>query len=86
MVISNGIPAVPRNRKLSEVRSKPFRGRKTTRNSVPLNKIRSKLLEFPSNSSAEEKTTRIPFRGKKIEALCRWFRFAQLAKGKKFRP
>jgi hypothetical protein len=27
MVISNGIPAVPRNRKLSEFRFKPFRGR-----------------------------------------------------------
>jgi hypothetical protein len=27
MVISDGIPAVPRKRKLSEFRSEPFRGR-----------------------------------------------------------
>jgi hypothetical protein len=30
MVISDGIPAVPRNRKLSEFRSEPFRGRENS--------------------------------------------------------
>jgi hypothetical protein len=75
IVISDGIPAVPRNRKFSEFRSEPFNGSennsefrseeqqlkqnlgipsnpsaegKTTRNSVPWNKIRIKLPEFRS--------------------------------------
>jgi hypothetical protein len=81
MVIFDGIPAVPRNRKLSESVPNPFveekkleimfRGTtkeansrnslpdpsaedKTTRNSVPWNKNRSKLSEFRSE----------PFRGR----------------------
>jgi hypothetical protein len=45
MVISDGIPAVPWNRKLSEFCSEPFREEKTTQNSVSFNKKRSKLLE-----------------------------------------
>ncbi len=35
----------------------PSTEEKTTRNSVPLNKNKSKLSEFPSNTSAEEKRT-----------------------------
>jgi hypothetical protein len=44
MVISDGIPAVPRNRKPRNSVPKE----KTTQNSVPLNKNRSELSEFPS--------------------------------------
>jgi hypothetical protein len=48
MVISDGIPAVPRNRKPWNSVPNPSAEEKTTRNSVPLNKNRSELLEFPS--------------------------------------
>jgi hypothetical protein len=48
MVISNGIPAVPRNRKPRNSVPNPFAEEKTTRNSVTLNKNRSELSEFPS--------------------------------------
>jgi hypothetical protein len=76
MVISDGIPAVPRNINPRNSVPNPSAEEKTTRNSVPLNKNRSKLSEFPSehfsgrenNSefrSVEQKskhTVRIPFR------------------------
>ncbi len=68
LVCSGGIPAVPRNRKLSEFCSAE---EKNVRNSVPWEKHRSKLSEFHCepfsginnwnsvpNHSAEEKTTR----------------------------
>jgi hypothetical protein len=48
MVISDGIPAVPRNRKPRNSIPNPSAEEKTTRNSVPLNKNRSELSEFPS--------------------------------------
>jgi hypothetical protein len=48
MVISDGIRAVPRNRKPRNSAPNPSAEEKTTRNSVPLNKNRSELLEFPS--------------------------------------
>jgi hypothetical protein len=48
MVISDGIPAVPRNRKPRNSVPNPSAEEKTTRNSVPLNKNRSELPEFPS--------------------------------------
>jgi hypothetical protein len=72
MAISEGILAVPRNRKHMEFLSEPFGGRETTRNSVPFNKNRSKLSGFPSepftgreNNSefhGTEQTIGIPFR------------------------
>ncbi len=49
MVISDGIPAVPRNRKPRNSVPNPSAEEKTTRNSVPLNKNRSELSEFPSD-------------------------------------
>jgi hypothetical protein len=51
--ISEGIPVVPGNRKLPEFRSKFFRGREKTQNSVLWNTTRSKLSECCSE----------PFRG-----------------------
>jgi hypothetical protein len=48
MVNSDGIPAVPRNRKPRNSVPNPSVEEKTTRNSVPLNKNRSELSEFPS--------------------------------------
>ena len=48
MVISDGIPAVPRNRMSRNSVPNPAAGEKTTRNSVPRNKNRSIFSEFPS--------------------------------------
>ncbi len=48
------VRAVPRNRKLSEFRSEPFRGREKCSEKVQWNKDRSKLSEFSSK----------PFRGR----------------------
>jgi hypothetical protein len=48
MVISDGIPAFPRNRKSRNSVPNPSVEEKTTRDSVLLNKNRSKLSEFPS--------------------------------------
>jgi hypothetical protein len=48
MVISDGITAVPRNIKPRNSAPNPSAEKKTTRNSVPLNKNRSELSEFPS--------------------------------------
>ncbi len=48
MVIYDGIPAVLRNRKSRNSVPNPSTEEKTTRNSVPLNKNRSKLSGFPS--------------------------------------
>ncbi len=58
MVISDGIPAVPRNRKPRNSVPNPSAEEKTTRNSVPLNKNKSKLSNSLPNTSAEENTTR----------------------------
>ncbi len=54
MVISDGIPAVPRNRNARNSVPNPSAEEKKVRNSVPLNKNISKLSEFPSK----------PFRGR----------------------
>jgi hypothetical protein len=48
MVIFDGIPAVPRNKKPRNSVPNPYAEDKTTLNSVPLNKKRSELSEFPS--------------------------------------
>jgi hypothetical protein len=58
MVISDGIPAVPRNRKLRNSVPNRSAEQKTTRNSVLWNKNRSKLLEFPSEPFRGRETTR----------------------------
>jgi hypothetical protein len=47
-VISDGIPAVPRNRMSRNSVPNPAAGEKTTRNSVPWNKNRIIFSEFPS--------------------------------------
>jgi hypothetical protein len=44
MGICDGIPAVLRNKKLSEFRSEPFHGRENDLNSIPLNRSGSKLF------------------------------------------
>ncbi len=74
-VCSGAIPAVSRNRKLSEFRSEPFcrrekfskfctwnKNRSSSRISIPWNKNRSKLLEFHSK----------PFRGRENNSEFRW--------------
>ncbi len=48
MVISDGIPAVPRNRISQNSVPNPSAEEKTTLNSVPRNRYISKLSEFPS--------------------------------------
>jgi hypothetical protein len=48
MVISDGIPAVPRNKNSRNSVPNPSAEEKTTRNFVPWNKNRSKLTEFRS--------------------------------------
>jgi hypothetical protein len=48
MVISDGIPAIPRNRNSRNSGPNPSAEEKTSRNSVPRNSNRSKLSEFPS--------------------------------------
>ncbi len=57
-VISDGIPAVPRNRNSRNSVPNPSAEEKTTRNSVPWIKNRSMLTESVPNPSAEEKITR----------------------------
>jgi hypothetical protein len=69
MVISAGIPAVPRNRKPRNSVVNPSAEGKTTRNSVPLNKNRSKLSEFPSEHfSGRENSSEFRSVETKIEA------------------
>ncbi len=58
MVISDGIPDVPRNRNSQNSVPNPSAEEKTTRNSVPWNKTRSILAEFRSE----------PFRGREINS------------------
>jgi hypothetical protein len=50
MIISDGIPAVPRNRNLSEFRSEPFRGRENNSEFCSVEQTRGR------------ETTRNPFR------------------------
>jgi hypothetical protein len=72
MVISDGILAVPQNRKLSEFHSKPFHGLENARNSVLFNRNRCKLSKFCSEAfsgrenssefrSVEQKNKRLKF-------------------------
>ncbi len=59
MVISDGIPAVPRNKNFRNSVPNPSAEERRTRNSVPLNKkIEAKCRYSLPNPSAEEKTTR----------------------------
>jgi hypothetical protein len=68
MVISDGIPAVPRNRKPRNSVSNPSAEEKTTRNSVTSNKNRSELSEFPSEHfSGRENSSEFLSVDKKIE-------------------
>ncbi len=68
MVISDGIPAVPRNRKPRNSVPNPSGEEKTTRNSVPLNKNRSELSEFPSEHfSGRENNSQFLSTNTKIE-------------------
>jgi hypothetical protein len=69
MVISDGIPAVPRNRKPRNSVPNPSAEEKTTRNSVPLNKNRSELSEFPSELQQKRKQLGSPFRGYKNRSI-----------------
>jgi hypothetical protein len=69
MVISDGIPAVPRNRKFSEFRSGPFRGRENNSEFRPWNKNRSKFSEFLSKPfSGRENNSEFRSVEQKIEA------------------
>ncbi len=63
MVNSDGIPAVPRNRNLSEFRSNPSTEEKTAIG-IPFRatNIEANSRNSVPNRSAEEKTTRNPFR------------------------
>jgi hypothetical protein len=54
----NSVPWNKNRSKLSELLSKPFRGKEPTWNSVPWNKKRSKLSEFRKSRT---KTLSIPF-------------------------
>jgi hypothetical protein len=68
MIISDGIPAVPRNRKPRNSVPNPSAEEKTTRNSVPLNKNRSEVSEFPSKHfSGRENNTEFLSVNTKIE-------------------
>ncbi len=58
MVISDGIPAVPRNRISRNSVPNPSAEEKTSRNSVPGNRNRSKISEFPSEPFSGRETTR----------------------------
>ncbi len=57
MGISDGIPAFPRNRKLSEFGSNPSAEEKKNLEFRPWNKNRSNSRNSFSNLSAEDKTT-----------------------------
>jgi hypothetical protein len=61
----NGIPAVPRNKKLSKFHSEPFRGRENNSEfrSVEQKYCRSKLSEFCSEHFAEENMLSFLFAG-----------------------
>jgi hypothetical protein len=72
MVISDGIPAVPGNKNPRNSVPNPSAEEKTTRNSVPLSKNRSKLSEFPSEHfSGRENNSKFLSVETKIEAYSR---------------
>ena len=74
MVISDGIPVVPRNRKSRNSVPSPSAEEKTTRNSVLWTKNRSKTLKIPFRTlQRTRKQLGIPFRGTEIEANSRNF-------------
>ncbi len=58
MVISDGIPAVPRKRNSRNSVPNPSVEEKTTRNSVPWTKNRSKISKFPSEPLQRKRTPR----------------------------
>ncbi len=61
LVISDGIPVVPRNRKSRNSVPNPSAEEKIARNSVPWSKIESNSHNSVPNPSAEENTTRNSF-------------------------
>jgi hypothetical protein len=68
MVISDGITAVPRNRKLSEFRSEPFRGRENNSEFSSVEQKKKQTLGIPFRILQwRRKQHRFPFRGPKIE-------------------
>jgi hypothetical protein len=68
MVISDGIPGVPRNRKSRNSVPNPSAEEITTRKSVPWNKNGSKLSEFRFRTLPKKRKEHgFPFRGTKIE-------------------
>ncbi len=72
MVISDGIPVVPRNRKSRNSVPNPSAEEKATRNSVPGNKNISKLPKFCSETLLRKRTQLgIPFHETKIDANSR---------------
>ncbi len=72
MVISDGIPAVPRNKNPRNSVPNTSAEEKTTRNSVPLSKNRSNLSEFPSEHfSGRENNSEFLSVETKIEAYSR---------------
>jgi hypothetical protein len=63
MVISDGIPAVPRNRKLSEFLSEPFRGRENDSEFLSVEQIQKTTLGIPFRTLQRKRTQLgIPFR------------------------
>jgi hypothetical protein len=72
MVISDGIPAVPQNRKFSEFRSEPFSGRENNSEFRSLDKILKQTLGIHFRTFQQNgKQLGIPFRGTEIEANSR---------------
>jgi hypothetical protein len=67
MFISDGIPAVPWNRKLSEFRSEPFRGRENNSEFSCVEQKKKQTLGIPFRILEwKRKKLRIPFRGPTI--------------------
>ena len=71
MVISDGIPAVPRNRKPSEFRSEPFRGRENSSEVRSIEQKYKQTLRIAFQTlQRKRKQLGILFRGKNIKANC----------------
>ncbi len=73
MVISDGIPAVPRNRKSRNSVPNPSGEEKITRNSVPWNKKEAKSHNSVPNPSAKENTSQnsVPWNQNTVDAHSR---------------
>jgi hypothetical protein len=69
MVISNGIPAVPRNRKLSEFRFKPFHGRENNSEFCSVEQKSKKTIGIPERTLQQKiNNLELCSRGTRIEA------------------